>query len=111
MEEIREESAVLESTEDIGDWTNAAALVKSSLNLGYELEVVVISKVRVLLEFQKSDDQAKAVALKELSVEGKKVRLLRWSPGYDSLSGSWFQPSVSGLLSLEFLTIWPHMRL
>lgn len=64
----------------------------------YVPEVVLISRQRALLELKNTNDQLRALSSKELTLEGKKVRLLRWSLGFDTLSSSWFQPSTRWLM-------------
>lgn len=90
--EMREESLTMESSE-ANDWSTVAVSISNTINVEYMPKVVVISKVRALVELKSLADQGNALNLSAIDVGGVSTRLHQWTPGFDTLSSSWFQPA------------------
>lgn len=56
VDELREESLLLCSDDEIEDWSPTSELLGESLNLSYKPNIIVLTKKRAVVEIENMDD-------------------------------------------------------
>lgn len=92
--ELRSELVILSSSSIIDSWDSLFLELLKKMDASFCPRIIPLSNRRALLEVKSVVDRDCLLELMSISVDGVSISFSRWSPGCDTLRGSWFKPST-----------------